>query len=225
MRIDNPTITKIPNLTSNGFLQTSGGDGTLGIQTSLTETDPPFLTLLPGGSAFGHTASTPGNASRITRGTHFGVRIRGAQITGAYFYTGETGSHTIAISLWAVVVAGQAAGTQLATTTSTVTGPGFFSKLFSTAYTVADADIVTGRFHISYCEQTPPAGAGGYGDTYVTPNSVFLTGMHYPGRAYFLYDRTSWNKYPGNNVYTADADGVHSSPIDPIIVYGSSGGW
>lgn len=34
MRVDNPTITKIANLTTNGLVVTSGGDGTLGIETS-----------------------------------------------------------------------------------------------------------------------------------------------------------------------------------------------
>jgi len=31
MRVDNPTITKISNLTTNGVVQTSGGDGTLSV--------------------------------------------------------------------------------------------------------------------------------------------------------------------------------------------------
>jgi hypothetical protein len=44
MRVDNPTITKIANLTGNGIVQTSGGDGTLAANTTPTITKVTNLT-------------------------------------------------------------------------------------------------------------------------------------------------------------------------------------
>jgi hypothetical protein len=184
--------------------------------------------LAPFASAFSHTPSNPGNASRQTRGTQFIVKQRGASITGGYFYTGETGSHTVAISLWAVgtSVSGHSDGDQLATVDATVTGPGLFAATFASAYSVADADVGHGEFRISFCEKTAPSGAPGFGDTYGTATSEFVDGIHHVA-GFTLQNRRSYYTYPGNNVYPASVDSTatHFSPVEPVISYALAGGW
>jgi hypothetical protein len=172
MKIDAPTITKIANLTSNGYVAVSGSVGTLAVKYA---TDPLYQNV-----AY-HAASMTSAAASRTTGAPFAVRIL-CTITGATFRTGiATNPHTMRVKLW------NPAGTSVATVDVVCAGAGQYTGVFSSAYTVPAAYVgdvfrisvweTTGTDY-SYCSAAPSVPApGAVGRAYYvqTPN-VYAAG-------------------------------------------------
>ncbi len=121
------SIAKITNLTSNGFVKTSGGDGTLGIDT--TSYVPTTRSLAIAGTAQDLSAdrtftvplslgfTTDARGGVVTTGAKMYITARGAGTITGWSITATGSSPTCTIDVWKIA----SGGTALPTVTNTIT--------------------------------------------------------------------------------------------------------
>jgi hypothetical protein len=197
--IDKPAAINVVG--PNATVTNTGGTANLQFNgvTGEVETQPYFAGLT-GGVA----TPTTGGAGSFTLGNRFSVTEEGCKIGGGFFYTAQSGAHTIRVSLWE---AGNA--TALKTVDVSCSGPGFYEGRFADAYEVADADVPDKLFYISFWETS--------GSTWTEWTSTVYFDQTYVHR---FYSSTNRSKYYAAGDANPEANTAPSSsyPVDPLII-------
>lgn len=202
MKVDAPTITRITNLTTNGYV-CSAADGTLSASADLL-TEPVYNVV-----AYDPADMVSADGDRTTAGNF--IVLGRCYIVGGTFRTAIVGAHTMQLRVWDRLSLALHASVNVS-----CSGPGLYSALFGTPWEVpcgpaAQATRIGHYLRISIWETT------GTKYTYCTTCPTYSNGVTV-SRLYKLYTPNMRHEGDGGTVCPADGTVGQYYPIDPLIV-------